>query len=230
MADPNVFMNNPVKLQLSKEEMELVTNTEWILTKHRVIKKVYQMFGQINEMMKGEVLHSGDLFPRNLKYQTGRISKGENYQQLPYVILDYPSSFVKNNIFTVRSMFWWGNFFSITLHLSGYHKTRFINNKPAFLSFLKRSNFFICINEEEWQHHFEEENYALATTITDTVYNQVMKRDFIKVAKKLPLIHWDSACDFIMRSFGVIIGLLQINYQEDKKDLLPWTPIIGSDL
>ena len=223
-------MNNPVKLQLSKEEMELVTNREWILTKHRVIKKVYQMFGQINEMMKDEVLHNDHLFPENLKYKTGKISKGENYQLLPYVILDYPSSFVKNNIFTVRSMFWWGNFFSITLHLSGCHKTKFISNKPALLSFLKRSNFFICVNEEEWQHHFKEGNYALASAITNEEYTQLIKQDFFKVAKKLPLIRWENAYDFIMESFREILELLQINFQDDKKDLLPGFPIIGSGL
>lgn len=223
-------MNNPLKLQLSAEEMELVNNSEWILTKHQIIKKVYEMFGEINEKMKKEVMHNGHLFPENLKYRGGKISKGENYQMLPYVMLDYPSFFVKNNIFTVRTMFWWGNFFSITLHLSGYHKTKFINGNPALLSFLKRNNFFICVNQEEWQHHFKEENYALAATITNGEYNRVMNRDFFKVAKKLSLIQWNNACDFIMESFREILELLQINFQDDKKDLLPGSPKVGSGL
>lgn len=223
-------MNNPVKLHLSAEEMELVNNTGWILTKHGVIKKVYEMFGKINSVMKNEVIKSNQLFPENLKYQGGKISKGENYQMLPYVILDYPSLFVKNNIFTLRTMFWWGNFFSVTLHLSGYHKKKFINNNPRLLSFLKKNNFFICVSEEEWQHHFKEENYALATTVTDAAYNQIMKQNFFKAAKKLPLIQWDNAYDFIMESFREILELLQINFQDDKKDPLPGSPIIGFGL
>ena len=230
MADQKYIMDNPVKLQLSAEEMELVSNTEWILTKHRIIKKVYEMFGEINEMMKNEIVNWDHLFPENLKYRGGKISKGDSYQKLPYVILDYPSFFVKNNIFTVRTMFWWGNFFSITLHLSGYHKTRFVNNNQELLSFLKKNNFFICVSEEEWQHHFNEENYAIATTITDAVYSQIMRQDFFKVAKKLPLIRWDNAYDFIMESFREILELLEINFQGDKKDLLPGSPIVGSGL
>ena len=223
-------MGNPSKLQLSSEEMGLVNNTEWILTKHRVIKKVYEMFGEINDMMKNEVMYSDHLFPENLKYKGGKISKGDNYRKLPYVILDYPSFFVKNNVFAVRTMFWWGNFFSVTLHLSGYHKAKIINNNPSFLSSLKKNNFFVCVNEEEWQHHFKEENYILATTITDATYSQIMKQDFFKAAKKLPLIQWDNACDFIMKSFREILELLQINFQGGKKDLLPGSPIIGSGL
>ena len=86
------------------------------------------------------------------------------------------------------------------------------------------------MNEEEWQHHFKEGNYVLATTITDAAYSQIMKQEFFKVAKKLPLVQWDNACDFIMESFREILELLQINFQGDKKDLLPGSPIIGSGL
>jgi len=220
-------MYNPTKLRLSADEMELVDNAEWILTKHGIIKKVYEMFGEINEMMKNEVATRDYLFPQNLRYRGGKISKGENYQMLPYVILDYPSFFVKNNIFAIRTMFWWGNFFSITLHLSGYHKTKFINT-PSVLSFLKENSFFICIGEDEWEHHFKEENYRLAAAISDEEYDKIMELDFFKAAKKLPLTQWDHAYDFIMKSFGEILELLQINFQGDKKDLLPGSPIVGS--
>jgi hypothetical protein len=222
-------MYNPTKLRLSAEEMDLVNDTKWILTKHRIVKKVYELFGEINDMMKNEVARREYLFPESLNSQAGKISKGENYQMLPYVILDYPSFFVKDNIFAVRTMFWWGNFFSITLHLSGYHKAKLISN-PFNFSFLKKNNFFICAGEDEWEHHFEEANYALATTITDAEYNEIMKQGFFKVAKKLPLTQWDNAGDFIMKSFGEILELLQLNFQGDKKDLLPGSPIIGSGL
>src|SRR5258706_3710930 len=213
-------MKDITKIQLSAEERDLVTNSEWILTKHRVVKKVYEMFGEVNEMMKQELINHGHLFPENLKYQGGKISKGDNYQLLPYVILDYPSFFGKNNIFAVRTMFWWGNFFSVTLHLSGDYKTKYINNSPALLSFLKQNNFSICISEEEWQHHFREDNYVLSHSITDLDYQCIIHRSFFKVAKKLSLLQLDEASDFIMKTFRELLWLLQINFPGDKKDLL----------
>ena len=97
--------------------MELVQNSEWILAKHSIIKKVYGMFGDLNELINAEPESFNYLFPEKNKNQNGKISKGENYRHLPYVILDYPAFFDKENIFTVRTIFWWGNFFSVTLHL-----------------------------------------------------------------------------------------------------------------
>jgi len=223
-------MKDKTKIQLSEEERDLVINTEWILTKHRVVKKVYEMFGEINEMMRQELIHHNHLFPENLKYRGGKISKGDNYQLLPYVILDYPSFFGKNNIFAVRTMFWWGNFFSVTLHLSGDHKTKYINNSSALFSFLKRNNFSICVSEQEWQHHFRENNYVSSQTLTYLEYQRIVEMPFFKVAKKLSVTHWDEAPDFIIKTFREVLQLLQINFPGDKKDLLPVSPIVGSGL
>ena len=112
-------MNTETKIHLSKLEMELVQNREWILTKHAIINKVYQLFGELlatyKEISRQQTQSIIDFY----KHLGGKISKGENYQGLPYVILDYPASFRKENIFAIRTFFWWGNFFSISLHLSG---------------------------------------------------------------------------------------------------------------
>lgn len=35
-----------------------------------------------------------------------------------YLILDYPGMLSTENIFAVRTLFWWGNIFSVSLHLS----------------------------------------------------------------------------------------------------------------
>ncbi|HUS03429.1 MAG TPA: hypothetical protein VMY77_16935, partial [Chitinophagaceae bacterium] len=104
----------PAKIQLSPEELELVNTTQWILSKHAITKKVYDLFGDLSLELKNEAHSYNYLFPENLQYQSGKISKGENYRLLPYVILDYPAFFWKDRIFAIRTMFWWGNFFSVT--------------------------------------------------------------------------------------------------------------------
>src|SRR4051812_8041543 len=106
------------KVQLSPEELRLVQNTEWILTKREIIKKIYDLFGEVHNVMRKEISENPDLFPQNIIGRSGKISKGENYRGLPYLILDYPASFERDNAFALRTMFWWGNFFSVTLHLS----------------------------------------------------------------------------------------------------------------
>ncbi len=60
-------MKYEAKIQLSADEMKLVNNREWILTKHQIIKKIYEMFGEINNIMKNDVICLNQLFPENIK-------------------------------------------------------------------------------------------------------------------------------------------------------------------
>src|SRR6478672_2018750 len=109
-------MEGHTKIQLSDVEMDLVNNTGWILTKHDIIKKVYVLFGELSESMHKELASFEKYLPAEVFLKSAKITRGENYKMLPYVILDYPAFFDRDHIFAVRTMFWWGNFFSITLH------------------------------------------------------------------------------------------------------------------
>jgi len=212
-------METTAKIQLSPEEFELVNNTQWIVSKHIITKKVYDMLGEISEILKNQSSDINRLFPENLKYQNPKISKGENYQLLPYVMLDYPAFFWKDRIIAIRTMFWWGNFFSVSLHLSGVHKKQLSLNNAKVLSFLQKNEFYICINHKEWEHHFLPDNYIKASEITNLLYDEINQKHFFKVAKKIPLTQWNNAGEFIQETFKKIIELLQISYQGDRKDL-----------
>ena len=106
-------------VELSKNELELVTSSEVILTKNRIIEKVYLLFGSLSEEYRRLLqAHSSKLAPEVFQ-QSPKISRGEQYLGLPYVMLDYPRIFSKDDVFAIRSFFWWGNHFSIRLQLSG---------------------------------------------------------------------------------------------------------------
>ena len=129
------------KIQLSKEELVLVQNADVLLTKNRIIKKVYELFGSIIPDMQ-QLLARNLRLPSAVFIASPKISKGENYLGLPYVMLDYPRCFGKEDIFAIRTMFWWGNFFSITLHLRGVYKNQFMPAVLQNLSFFGKKSFF----------------------------------------------------------------------------------------
>jgi len=139
-----------------------------------------------------------------------KISKGENYRQLPYVILDYPRNFIGGNIFAVRTMFWWGNFFSITLHLSGDHKKIFYDNIDRKLLLLKKHEYYLCVNEDQWQHHFEEDNYIPVNVKTgDDLVEILQQQPFIKIARRFSLSQWNEIPALLERSFSEMIQLVK---------------------
>ena len=107
-------------------------------------------------------------------------------------------------------MFWWGNFFSVTLHLSGMHKEAYVKNVPEIYSFLQENGFFICVNQDEWQHHFEKTNYISLNKIES---ESIFQKPFFKLSKKLDLKDWEKAPAFFETSYAGFLQLLApLNY------------------
>lgn len=88
-------MDKEAKIHLSSLESELVNNTEWIFTKQIIIKKVQHILGDLHTYYKQLIQQEKDLLPQIFQTPGGKITKGENYQGLPYLILDYPAIFSK---------------------------------------------------------------------------------------------------------------------------------------
>ena len=199
---------NAAKIHLSAEELALVQNGAILLTKNNIIQKVYTLFGGLSDSLRSHYEHNKTRFPEILNTYP-KIAKGENYLQLPYVLLDYPRCFDKENIFTIRTMFWWGNFFSITLHLSGKYKRTFETAIQKNIQSLAEHDFYICINEDEWQHHFKTDNYMPANKLTLGEINSITQRHFIKVAIKFPLEKWDTMPLLLEKSFLDLLQLIR---------------------
>ena len=205
-----LLMNDISKLNLSDEELQLVNNSDWILTKRIIIDKVYRLFGNLAETIKTTVEEESNWLPAEVLQSTPKISKGENYLQLPYVLLDYPRCFDTENVFAVRTMFWWGNFFSMTLQLSGTYKKMFVENICNNKEILTERNFFVCTNEDQWQHYFEEDNYCSVNQLTEKEFKQIiMQRQFVKLAVKFNLQQWKGMSGLLEKSFADIMRLIK---------------------
>ncbi len=203
-------MTDKSKLTLSAEELQLVSTTNWILTKRKIIEDVNIFFAKFADDMKAVVMAEEEWLPRAVTSSTPKIAKGENYLQLPYLILDYPRCFDKENVFAIRTMFWWGNFFSCTLHLSGNYKTMFQQNLINNIGALPLNNFYLCINEVEWQHHFEEDNFiALNKLSSAEIQKIILQQHFIKVAAKFPLQQSNEIEVLLEKSFTDALHLLK---------------------
>jgi len=113
---------NKANVKLSQKELKVMRNADFLLTKNEIMHKVQQMFGMLCKDYSLLLQANKQLLPEEVLQTTPKIYKGEQYRGLPYTMLDYPRYFSKENIFAIRNFFWWGNFFSITLHLSGEYK------------------------------------------------------------------------------------------------------------
>lgn len=202
-------MNNDPKLMFSDEEQLLVNNTHWILTKRIILDKVNLLLGELAEEQKAIIEKEKGWLPHEVTGPSAKISKGENYLQLPYLMLDNPRWFDGENIFAVRTMFWWGNFFSVTLQLSGTYKALYQEKIYERLHTLDQ-DIFICINESQWQHHFEGDNYINVKQLSPADLQDIIyKKQFLKLAIKFPLQQWDTIPALLQEYYRAIMAMLK---------------------
>lgn len=117
-------------------------------------------------------------------FASGKISRGENYRGLPYLILDHPAHFKIDDIFACRTMFLWGEFFSVTVHLQGYWLKEFHTSLYEIIDEIDQSELYVSKGTTPWHYHYEEDNYAL---LTKQDLGVAMNNTFIKISKRLPL-------------------------------------------
>jgi hypothetical protein len=209
-------MDNETKIHLSDFEMNLLTNTEWILTKNNIIKKAQRLLVGVQQNIVDYTKLHPDLFPAEVAAVSPKIARGENYEGLPWLMLDFPRYFNKENlfagqtdIFAIRTMFWWGNFFSTTLHLSGKYKQVYADALAACYPQLCTDDFHICINEGQWHHHFEKDNFLPVKNITPEKFAELIReKDFIKVSSKFSLTDWKNAINLLTGNFIRIVNWL----------------------
>ena len=184
-------MHPKTKIQLSEFEQQLMLNADWILTKNAIIEKMKELLQECLDLQI-EILHKKKtLLPEEIFKSSPKISKGENYKGLPWLMLDYPRQFDKENIFAIRTFFWWGQCFSITLHFSGRYKILFSKKIIAAYQSLIDHQFYCCINSDEWEHHFEEDNYKMIHHFNEKEFQQIIiEKKFIKLSVKINLSEW----------------------------------------
>ena len=198
------------KIQLSDFEMELLNNSEWILTKNAIMKKAQRLLEQVQQNASDYASLNPGIFPAEVMAISPKISKGENYLGLPWLILDYPRYFERENIFAIRTMFWWGHFFTTTLHLTGKYKERYRKNITGKYADLYTSDFYISVHDEQWHHHLEPENYLPVQNFSeDDLADHILKATFLKLAKKLSFSEWNNAVEGLSQNFVRITDWLR---------------------
>lgn len=197
-------------MQLSSEEFITITNTRFLQVKADATTKVWNELEELQAMYKGIVNELEISFPAKLNHP--KISKGENYKGLPYLVSDYPAIFNKDNILALRSMFWWGNFFSITLHLQGVYKEQYAANIIAYLEGNKPDGLYLACNNTPWEYHYESDNYCAVDTMDDeTIKRLITQSNFIKLSAKLNLQDYVQLKFFMEEWATLLLGLLKPN-------------------
>jgi hypothetical protein len=181
--------------QLTDLETKLVLDREWIFAKHRIIEKVYRLFGNLTEQLRPIVEGSAGWLQQEIAVPSPKIYKGERYLLLPYVMLDYPRLFNREHCFAMRYFFWWGNEFSVHLLLSGKYKDLYASQVAQRIASKSNDEWHIGVNPDPWQHQFDAQNYRLPEEDTD-ISALIKDNPYFKLGARLGLDQWATAEQF----------------------------------
>jgi hypothetical protein len=196
------------KIHLSSSEIDLMSNADIILTKNNIMQKIKGLLEEVQENQLFYIRKNNLIAEKELFSIPPKISKGENYLGLPYIILDYPRISSPERFFFIRSMFWWGHFFSSTLQVGGEYKKTVKVKLQDNLEGLSAKDYSIGVNSDPWAHHFRDDNYKPIEAINrDELYRITDNLDYIKIAAKWPLSDWIFAAINLYKSWELLLNL-----------------------
>ncbi|MDF2385224.1 hypothetical protein JMG10_27385 [Nostoc ellipsosporum NOK] len=196
------------KIRLSSEEMELVLDDQWILTKNRVLGKVNDLLVEVLEAQQALFPSFAHELPESVMAISPKISRGDQYRGLPWLMLDHPRHFGREATFAIRTFFWWGNYMSVTLHLSGDYQRQYSPALLASFSLLQQQGWLIATGESAWEHHVEEQNYKPLAAIDGRQFAACCGQPFLKLVKLHSLKEWDQLIGLLTRDAEQLLSAL----------------------
>ena len=199
------------KVKFEKDELALLIQPEFFLTKKRLGVKINDLLTQCIPIIQEKLEANSSNLQQKIFNSQPKISRGENYLNFPWQILDYPRDFGKEDIFALRTLCWFGNGFSLSLHLSGDYAKKYIDGIAANLSILAKNNFYICIHSDPFQHHFEEDNIIKCSDFVQagsSLHWLLENNKFIKIVKLFSFDEIDSLPENIGNTAFVLFEIL----------------------
>ncbi len=192
------------KFEFNKEELAVVNDKEFLALKNSIIENIVSLFSRLEKALRNEWHDEYLELPK-----TGKITRGEKYKQLPYVVLDFPASFTKTDILAYRSIFWWGNYFSNQFILRGSYlnasKSKLIEN----FKLLKKSGVFLDISADPWNHDVNVETVKPIKEITVEKYSEyVMNNPFYKLIWCISLEDANKFISFSSDNMNIVKSLI----------------------
>lgn len=195
----------------TEPELRCLQDTRFLRTKATATQKVQQLLNRTLEELQEYVAAHPCPWPGGVQARAGKLARGENYRGFPYLVLDYPRKFSQDDVFALRTMFWWGHFYSITFQLGGASWHRYRPAVQRNLPRLSGTSVWLGVNADPWQHHRRPDNYRpLDTLSAEEQQNRLAEANFLKLARFLPLDAWELLPQSASLFLGEMIELIEL--------------------
>jgi hypothetical protein len=175
---------------IGTEEEALLLNDNLFLVKQELTRQLSELLGDCSNAIRKDLEINPGRVPAEALQSTPKISKGENYLGRPWMILDYPRVFSKEDMFAFRTLCWWGQGFSMTLLLKGRYLDQLLGSLIVNAPILSNGGFRVGVAGDPFIHDFTQENIRSLEQFPEpgkAIGGLAAEHGFIKLVKLLPL-------------------------------------------
>jgi hypothetical protein len=164
-------------IKLTNHQLKLVSDPTYPLTKIEVMERLTTLLHACAAQLRENKLTVGNTQLFECEY---KISKGENYKGLPYLVLDYPKINSKKFPILLRTMFWWGKYFSLNILIHDDVKIRIRDN--SFYN-TNLNDCKLLVSSNIWEQDLAKEDYMHLSKEAMLL----KESDYLKISKTVPI-------------------------------------------
>ena len=141
------------------------------------------MLTELKNALVNEVVRLNLILPPETDATKGQIARGENYKGFPFISLDMPQRFSKTEMFTYRTVFWWGHCLVFSYILKGGFVPSYYQNIIARKNQFQDQTIYLATGPNPFEWELNEKNFQLVAGLSDAdIEKTIHERKFIKLA------------------------------------------------
>lgn len=195
-------------IKLTKHELNFARNTSYPLAKHQIVQKVSQLFQHLGQ----KLVHD---FGNQTLFQSSeyKITRGENYRLMPYLVLDFPRISGKNFPITCRTFFWWGHYFSCTIMVQTVLID--LDTTAELLAFSRKTR--LLVGDDLWEQDLNSAVYTKLNKLSPAEIKPILEQqEYLKIVTKIALNDYDNLEELATKAYGQMLSKICIKKDSPK--------------
>lgn len=181
-------MTRKSTINLTKHELEMAADTFYPFMKQQIMHKMIGILDEVGQYLAANVFDNNPMH---------KVTKGENYKLLPYVVVDCPQLSGPHLPLACRTLFWWGYGFSFNLIVP----QSVLGTQAAEV--LGKLEDWILVGDHLWENEIDEENYQIGTSQTKTFWeHHIQNQAYLRIAHPLPMNKYDVLSELALEWYG----------------------------
>jgi hypothetical protein len=177
-------------LRLTDSECRLLGDTAFFPAKAAIAEKVKHWLTELRDALKKETAAHRFLAPEGTDFQQGQLVKGEHLLNFPYHYLDCPKYFSPGEMFTYRTLVWWGHHVVFALILQGPNLACYKANLLAAYEQLADRELALLMTDTPWEwRRGDDYLLPLSRNNRQAVETALAQRPFVKLHRCLSFDH-----------------------------------------